>query len=143
VTKRRIALLVTGAIAVLAMTGLVLSSLGSHRVVVTGHLKPEDPLQIQRAVSRYRWVMVRETLMEHDFKFLFSAHFVELAVGQIRELGSEDDRTINGFGWSLTNAYLSWRAYAILAAPRFERSFRYRLTRATNGWAVSPPVTIQ
>jgi hypothetical protein len=121
----------------LVAAGLVLSGRADPQATVKGYLRPDDPLQIQRAVSHYRWAAVGESLTEHDFKFLFSSCFLEMAVGRVREIGSEADRPMIGFGRSITNP--SSCAYAISVRGHSQRSFYYRLARTTNGWAVSPP----
>ena len=117
--------------------GCLLWTRATSQPRVTGHLRPEDPPQIQRAVSRYRWTVARESLAAHDFAFVFSSPFLLAMSGRVREIGALPDRTVIGLDWSTTNA--SSAAYAISTRGDSQRSLRYDLKRTTNGWAVVPP----
>ena len=101
-------------------------------------LRAEDPAQIERAVSRNQWAEVRGSLVHPNFKWVFSAPFMEISLGRVREIGPMPDRPVFGWGRSLTNA--STCAYATVCRRHSGHCLKYFLNRSTNGWAVQPNV---
>src|SRR5438552_14201342 len=135
--KRRLlfgASIATGLVLVTAIWALFERS-GQSPKVIAG-LRAEDPAQIERAVSRDQWIEVRHSLMHHNFKFVFSAPFLEVSLGRVREIGPMPDRPIFGWGRSITNA--STAAYALVCRRHSRQCLQYLLTRSTNGWQVGP-----
>ena len=133
-TKQRIKTLTAGAVVILAVAGMVLFTRVRSQFAIKGHLRNEDPPLIQQAVSRYRWRTARETLANHDIKFLFSSCFRLVETGCVCEIGSMPDRPLNGWGLSVTNP--SSRAYALATESYSHKSIQYLLTLTTNGWEV-------
>ena len=132
--QRRTTTFAIGGGVVLAAVLLALN----HRVgpppVVHGYLRPEDPGQISRTVRHSRWEVTRMYAATHNFKGLFGLCIPDLALGRITEIGSLPDRTVDGFGLSLTNP--SSCAYALSGGWYSRKLVLYGLQRTTNGWEV-------
>ncbi len=106
-------------------------------VKVEPGLRAEDSAQIERAVSRDRWAEVRDSLTHPNSKLIFSAFFLEISLGRVRQIGPMPDHKIIGWGRSLTNASASTRAYATVCRLHSSQCLQYFLNRSTNGWRVN------
>jgi hypothetical protein len=128
--------MVTFAVAagILAATAFGLASRPARQPKIRGYLRPEDPAQIQRAVRRDRWQITRACAGKREFKLLFGLCLPDMALGRIIEIGSLPDRSIHGFGLSITNP--SSRAYALSGGWYSRKSVQYGLNHTTNGWEV-------
>lgn len=122
------------AVLLVAFAAWLLRTATATQPTVTGRLRPDDPPQIQQAVLRYRWKLVRESLTDHDFRFFFSSPFLYVMRGQVREIGSTSDERIAVMGPAITN--LSSAAYVISGYGHSQHSLRYHLKLTTNGWTV-------
>ena len=118
----------------LGATLFMLTSRGGPPPTVKGYLRAEDPSQIQRAIRRERWERTRACASKHEFKLFFGSCLPDLALGRVREIGSLPDRSLDGFGLSLTNP--SSRAYALCGVACSRKLMKYGLQRTTNGWEV-------
>ena len=127
--------------AVFSALVLLFSMQGSKQVKVSGYWRHDDPHQIERAVVHYCRTTVRESIVHHDFRLMFSGAFRDLAIGRVLEIGSLPDAPIIGYGQAITNA--TSHAYAIVGRRSFSKSLYFTLALETNCWNVVPPVRYQ
>jgi hypothetical protein len=130
VNKRRTIALLFGAL-FLAGCAVFLLCAPSTKLIVKGHLKPEDPAAIRRAVSRYRRTHLRLVYRYRDF---FTALHMHLLTDPLREVASLDQDPLHA-GESDTNS-----AYVIAFRDQTQYSFKFYLEHGTNGWTVVEPV---
>jgi hypothetical protein len=119
----------------MALVGAVWCCRPGSDPIVHGYLRSEDIPQIQRAIQRDRWEVSKSSLESGHLKVFLSMCIPDTAFGRVQEIGSLPNRSINGFGSSITNP--SKCAYVLSSSWCSRGSDKYALERTTNGWEVT------
>jgi hypothetical protein len=109
--------LVIVVLALLTAAGLGRYQRANTQVKVTGHLKPEEVRDIERVISRGRWVTARACLAKHQFRRFLNFCAQDVVVGRPLEISSRPGPA---------------GEMAQVTGP----TASYVLLRSTNGWQV-------